>query len=79
MRDGKHEVSSKIDRDFVFELCKRGKVGVLSTQVTICGESISLAGLKIPSGVEIEWVGALATRNDDRPECHITFNFEPSA
>ena len=69
------QVSDRIDRAFVFELAKRGKVRVLSHQVSIEGESVDLKGIKIPDGVTIDWFGAMPNKDEWHPVARITFNF----
>ncbi len=74
-RDGKSVVSDKIDRDFVFELARRGKVEVFSSQVSIEGDSVDLTDVKIPSGVTIDWIGAKPTKDEWKPIGCVTFRF----
>lgn len=67
---GEISVSDKIDRAFVFKLATRGKVRVLSHQVTIQGTSVDLTGIEIPAGCSIDWLGVAKTG-----EASVTFNF----
>lgn len=57
-------ISDKINKDFVFELATRGKIKVLSHQVTIEGDSVDLTGITIPAGVAIDFISG-----------HVTFSF----
>lgn len=64
-----------VDREFVWELCKRGHVHVLSSQVTITGESLDLSGVKIPNGCEVEFVHGIDRGQHQSPLCKITFGW----
>ena len=65
-------VEKCVDRDFVWELCKRGSVHVLISQVTVTGNSLDLSGIKIPDGCEIEWCGKSREEGD---QFQITFGW----
>lgn len=67
---GEISVSEKIDRAFVFKLATRGRVKVLSHQVTVQGSSVDLTGIAIPAGCSIDWLGITKTG-----EASITFSF----
>lgn len=70
-----HDVENCVDRDFVWELCKRGHVHLLSTQVTVMGETIALKGLKIPDGVELEYAYAMTENVGGKRFISLTFDF----
>ena len=68
------EYSDAIDKEFVFELAKRGNVHVLSHQVTVESMSgIKFEGLQIPANCELEWAGASPARNEHHPIVKMTF------
>lgn len=75
MSDGNHHVDECVDRNFVFELCKRGHVHVHSSQVTVKDESINLKGLAVPKGCELEFVHVVRGERDSQPEVSITFGW----
>ena len=75
-RDGKADISKNINREFVWALCQRGAVEVLSSQVTIRGQCLNLDGVRIPEGCRIEYVGAKPTRDEFSPEVIVTFGFD---
>jgi hypothetical protein len=67
--------SPNIDTNFVLELAKRGKVHLLSHQVTIEGHSIDLEGVLIPRGVTIDFIGARCSASPSSPVGMVTFRF----
>ncbi len=67
--------SDKIDRDFVFELTKIGKVHLCSSQVTVEGVSLNMKKVTIPKGVTIDWIGGTESGRGTTPAAMITFSF----
>lgn len=67
--------SDKIDRDFVFELTKIGKVHLCSSQVTVEGTSLDMKRVQIPAGVTIDWIGGTPSGHGTQPAAMITFRF----
>jgi len=59
--------SDLIDRDFVFELAKRGKVHLTSTQISITVEKEGdLSGLVVPPNTHLEYIYITPGKYEDR-------------
>lgn len=76
MRQGESTVDPCVDRDFVWELAKRGAVEIFTRQVSVRGTALDLKGVKIPKGCEIEFASAKPDKYDSNPpEVQITFGW----
>jgi hypothetical protein len=60
-----------LDRDFVFELAKRGKVSLTSSQITVAGSEVNLDGIVIPPHIRLEYM--YCRHNDREGEASLRF------